>query len=102
MFTYPCKSSTGCSLPSCLKPGPILVKRHVRNKGDPLVDDAELLEVNPAYGKVRLENGREINVSLRDLAPTPKGLHNDSDEIQIQPTENLENNKIRQKLKQPI
>jgi hypothetical protein len=92
MFTYPRKSSSGCSLPSWLKPGPILVKRHVRNKGDPLVDDAELLEVNPAYGKVRLENGREINVSLRDLAPTPKGSHNDSDEIQILPTENLEIN----------
>ena len=92
MFTFPRKSSSGCSLPSWLKPGPILVKRHVRNKGDPLVDDAELLEVNPAYGKVRLENGREINVSLRDLAPTPKGYHNDTGEIQILPTENFEIN----------
>ena len=33
------------------------------------MDDAELLEINPSYGTVRLDDGREINVSLRDLAP---------------------------------
>jgi hypothetical protein len=69
MFTFPRKSSSGYSIPSWLKPGPVLVKRHVRNKYDPLVDDAELLEINPSYGTVRLDDGREINVSLRDLAP---------------------------------
>ena len=71
MFNFPRKSSAGCSIPSWLKPGPVLVKRHVRNKYDPLVDDAELLEITPSYGTVRLGNGRELNVSLRDLAPAP-------------------------------
>ena len=44
MFTYPQKSSPGCSMPNSLKPGPILVKRHVGNKYDPLEDDAVLLK----------------------------------------------------------
>ena len=71
MFYHNRKSSNGVSIPSWIKPGAIFVKRHVRNKTDPLVDEAELLEVNPSYAHVRLENGREITVSLRDLAPNP-------------------------------
>ena len=52
-----------------MKPGPIYVKRHVRNKGDPFVDEAQLLELNPTYARVRLDNGRKTSVSIRDLAP---------------------------------
>ena len=64
------KSFNGVSLPSWLKPGPIYVKNHNRNaKSDLLVEEAELLEANPQYAYVRLEDGREIPVSLRDLAP---------------------------------
>ena len=78
MFNFPRKSSAGSSMPSWLKPGPVLVKRHVRNKYDPLVDDAELLEVTPLYGTVRLHDGRELNVSLRDLAPAPSSVTDSS------------------------
>ena len=90
IFSFPRKSSAGCSMPSWLKPGPILVKRHVRNKYDPLVDEAELLEVTPSYGTVRLNDGRELNVSLRDLAPAPlpSPLSEDSDLLENPPAEN--------------
>ena len=69
MFRHTRRSVSGMSLPSWLKPGPIYVKRHVRNKGDPFVDEAQLLEINPTYARVRLNNGRKTSVSIRDLAP---------------------------------
>ena len=34
-----------------------------------MVDEAELLEVNPSYAHVRLRDGRETTVSIRDLSP---------------------------------
>ena len=72
MFFHTRKSFNGVSLPSWVKPGPVYVKRHNRNnKSELLVEEAELLEANPHYAHVRLENGREISVSLRDLAPNP-------------------------------
>ena len=45
------------------------MKRHVRQKYDPLVDEVELLEANPQYAHVRLPDGRETTVSIRHLAP---------------------------------
>ena len=33
-----------------------------------------MLEANSQYAHVRLEDGREIPVSLRDLAPSPRSL----------------------------
>ena len=41
---------------------------------DLLVEEAELIEANPYYAHVRLGDGKEISVSLRDLAPNPKSL----------------------------
>ena len=71
LFNYQRRSTSGQSVPSWLStPGPVLLKRHVRNsKYDPMVDEAELIEANPQYAHVRLCNGRETTVSLRDLAP---------------------------------
>ena len=71
LFNYQRRSTSGQSVPSWLSaPGPVLVKRHVRNsKYDPLVDEAELIEANPQYAHVRLSSGRETTLSLRDLAP---------------------------------
>jgi len=69
MFHHARRSVNGTSIPSWLKPGSIYVKRHVRNKDEPLVDKAELLEINPSYAHVRLKDGRETTVSLRDLSP---------------------------------
>ena len=33
-----------------------------------MVDEAELLEINPSYAHVRLKDGRETTVSIRDLS----------------------------------
>ena len=38
------------------------------------MEEAELIEANPHYAHVRLEDDKEISVSLRDLAPNPKSL----------------------------
>ena len=59
------------SIPSWLTtPGPVLLKRHVRNsKYDPLVDEVNLLEANPQYAHVQFPDGREDTVSIKHLAP---------------------------------
>ena len=61
LFKYDRKSSCGISLPSWLtQPGPVLVKKHVRNsKYEPLVEEAQLLEANPRYAYIRFPNGVE-------------------------------------------
>ena len=46
------------------------IKRFVRHsKSDPLVDEVKIIHVNPNYAQVRCPNGREMTVSLRNLAP---------------------------------
>ena len=70
-FAFQRKSSVGGSVPSWLmEPGRVLVKRHVRAKTDPLVDEVELLEATPNYAYVRYPDGRETTVSTKHLAPT--------------------------------
>jgi len=68
MFHHAQRSVKGTSIPSWLKPGPIYVKRHVRNKDEPLFYEAELLEINPSYAHVHLKDGRETTASIRDLS----------------------------------
>ena len=41
-------------------------------KNDDLVEEVELLNVNPLYANVRRKDGREQNVSLGDLALRPE------------------------------
>ncbi|CAB0013080.1 unnamed protein product, partial [Nesidiocoris tenuis] len=71
MFRHHRRSSNGCTLPSWLTPSAkVLMKKHVRaSKYDPLVEEVELIEVNPQYARVKLEDGRETSVSLKHLAP---------------------------------
>ena len=71
MFSYQRKSTSGVSIPSWLTtPGPVLLKRHVRNsKYDPLVDEVNLLEANPQYAHVQFPDGREDTISIKHLAP---------------------------------
>ena len=71
MFSYQRKSTSGVSIPSWLTtPGPVSLKRHVRNsKYDPLVDEVNLLEANPQYAHVQFPDGREDKVSIKHLAP---------------------------------
>ena len=40
----------------------------MRKKLDPMVDEAELLEVNPNYAHVQMQDGRETTVSIRDIS----------------------------------
>ena len=60
MFAFQRRSATGYSVTSWLsRPGPVLLKRHVRHsKYDPFVDEVELIEANPQYAHVRYLNGR--------------------------------------------
>ena len=45
------------------------MNNNVRNEAEPLVDEAELLEINPSYAHVRLKDGRETTALIRDLSP---------------------------------
>lgn len=71
MFKHNRRSTSGTSLPSWLTPNnTVFLKRHVRqSKYDPVVDEVELLHVNPEYATVRFNSGRESTVSLKHLAP---------------------------------
>ena len=72
MFKYSRKSTSGNSVPSWVKPGPIFVKNHTRNsKNNPPVSPATLLHANPQYAHVLLPSGVETTVSIRDLAHYP-------------------------------
>ena len=69
---FPRKAMTASALPSwLLHPGPVL-RRHVRNKGDPLCDPVELVEGNQTYSVIRLGDGQETTVSTSDLGPFPR------------------------------
>ena len=62
----------GRSLPNwLLQPGPVLLRRFVRTKNQPLVDVVELVEANPNFAIVKFSDGRESTVSVTDLAPSP-------------------------------
>ena len=71
MFSFKCRSTFGTSVPTWLSsPGPVYLKRHIRtSKYDPVVDKVDLLHATPNYAIVRLPNGRETTVSLKDVAP---------------------------------
>ena len=74
-------------------PGPVLLRRFVRNKHDPLVDEVELLDANPRFANVRLRSGNEVTVSVSDLAPCPSNsiqTSEDSENIS-NPTESFPN-----------
>ena len=88
-FKFQRISTTGQTVPTWLsEPGKIFVKKHVRkNKYDPLVEEAELLHANPQYAHVKLSNGRETTVSIKDLAPAGKQL--------LSEEENANNEEVR-------
>ena len=76
------RSALGTSVTSWLNDGAkVLVKRHVRSsKCEPLVDEAEIIHATPSYAHVRLQNGREANVALHDIAPAPGDVSFENDE----------------------
>ncbi|XP_026322465.1 uncharacterized protein LOC113232055 [Hyposmocoma kahamanoa] len=69
LFNFPRRTPVGESLPTWLVPGPILLKKFIRSKNDPYVEEVELLHSNPSYSYVRRRNGQESTVSNRHLAP---------------------------------
>ena len=90
LFAFNRRSTSGTTLPAWLTtPGPVLMRKNVRqSKYDPLVEEVELVECNPQYAHVRMSDGRECTVSLRQLAPTgaPVSTVEETGPIQL-PTE---------------
>ena len=71
---FPRRSMFGTNAPIWMnEPGPVYVRKHVRDKYDPVVEEMDLLNANPNYAVVRSPEGREVTVSARDIAPTPAG-----------------------------
>ena len=68
------RSTTVRSLPSWITTEfKAFVKRFVRHsKSDPLVDEVEIIHVNPNYAQVRCPSGQKVTASLRNLAPRPQ------------------------------
>lgn len=71
MFHHPRKTGSTIALPTWLTtPGPVLLKKHVRNnKYEPLVEEVQLIDSNPSYARVQFRDGRQSTVSLKHLAP---------------------------------
>ena len=70
LFTYPRKSSSGTSIPSWMKPGPVYLRNRTRtSKFQPPVTEAQLLHANPSYAHVQLPSGVETTVNVGDIAP---------------------------------
>ncbi|XP_076805037.1 uncharacterized protein LOC143448952 [Clavelina lepadiformis] len=80
MFPFPRRATLGSSMPTwLLNQGTVLLRRFVRNKGDPVCDPVELMMVNPTFARVKYPNGRESTVSTSDLAPCPQANPADDD-----------------------
>ena len=74
-FNFQRRSMLGTSLPNWLvNPWTVLLRRHVRNKGDPLCDEVDLVDANPSFARVRLPDGRESTVSTNNLARCPQPI----------------------------
>ena len=71
MVLFECRLSFDTSVPTWLSsPGSVYLKRHIcTSKYDPVVDKVYLLHATPIYALVRLPNGRETIVSLKDVSP---------------------------------
>ena len=52
------------------EPGPVYVRKHVRDKYDLIVDEVDLLHANQNHSVVRYPEGSEVTVSALDIAPT--------------------------------
>jgi len=69
LFNYP--NSFRVSVPTWLSSlGPVFLRRHARSsKYEPFVEEVDLVHATPNYAHVRLSNGRETMVPLRDITP---------------------------------
>ena len=55
------------------EPKPVYVRKHVRDKYEPIVEEMDLLHANQNYAAVRSLEDRKVTVSARDIASTPAG-----------------------------
>ena len=96
MFSHARRSVNGTTIPFWLKPGPIYVERHVRNKHESLVDEAELIKLNPNYAHACMQDRRETTVSIRDLSPQQSGndyqIEHDTSDKSTMPESVIEDN----------
>jgi len=73
LFRFFRKAMFGAVLPSwLLSSGTVLLRRFLRNKGEPLCDLVELIEANGNYAVIRHEDGQESIVPTSDLVPYPR------------------------------
>ena len=71
IFKFLKRSMSGRNVPVWLtETGTVLVRKHVRDKYDPHVDEVDSLSANQNYAVIRHPSGREAAVSTTDLAPT--------------------------------
>ena len=70
-FNFARRSMLGESTPDwLLRGGKVLLRNHVRNKGDPLGIEVELVDANPKYSLVRHESGLSPRYLPEILPPT--------------------------------
>ena len=83
LFRYNRKATNGTSLPSWLvNSDRVLLQRNNRtSKYEPLVEEVTLVDCNPSYARVRLQDGREDTVSLRQLAPAASSPQSENEII---------------------
>ena len=70
LFSFSRRLSPGIGIPSWLLSDKVAyLRKHVRHKNDPLVEEVEILHPNPTFSYIRYSDGREDTVSNSDLAP---------------------------------
>ena len=95
LFSFQRKSTSGKSIPSWIKPGPVYVKNHLKRKTDPPVTPATLLHANPLYAHVRLPSGVETTVNISELAPNDVSpIENEITDRSVGPNEVLTENRV--------
>ena len=73
------------------------MRKFVRtSKSDDLVRKVDLIEANPMYARVRYPDGRETNVSLRDLARCPNDR--DVEETNVEGRERAQQDEGRERV----
>ena len=84
LFNFSRGSCLGLCTPTLLSlPGNVLLKIYVRtSKHEPLVDEVELIHASPNYARVRLPNGLEKTVTLRNIVPVPEKQYHANDNFQ--------------------
>ena len=96
MFNFARSSIIGCDIPDFLRGTNqnVLLKRHIRLKNDPLVDEVRLIEtISPHFARIQYENGKVDTVSTRHLAPSVEIVEEESQptsECSSEPTQSTD------------